>query len=92
MARDDAASSVEALQEICKRPGFMLKRIHQVAMALFLQECRQFGITPSQYQALAGVRAYPGRIKCALLGWHALMHALAEPVEHAGDAPKEMSA
>ena len=27
--------------------------------------------------SLAGVRRYPGRIKCALLGWHALMHALA---------------
>ena len=27
--------------------------------------------------SLAGVRNYPGRIKCALLGWHALMHALA---------------
>ncbi|KJS77241.1 MAG: nitrogen fixation protein NifU [Comamonadaceae bacterium BICA1-1] len=26
--------------------------------------------------SLAGVRRYPGRIKCALLGWHALMHAL----------------
>jgi nitrogen fixation NifU-like protein len=29
--------------------------------------------------SLAGVRRYPGRIKCALLGWHALMHALADP-------------
>jgi nitrogen fixation NifU-like protein len=27
---------------------------------------------------LAGVRGYPSRIKCALLGWHALMHALAD--------------
>ena len=26
--------------------------------------------------SLSGVRRYPGRIKCALLGWHALMHAL----------------
>lgn len=66
MARDDAASSAETLQEICKRPGFMLKRIHQVAMALFLEECKQFGITPSQYQALAGVRAYPGITQTAL--------------------------
>lgn len=32
--------------------------------------------------SLAGVRAYPSRIKCALLGWHALMHALQQP---AGD-------
>ena len=28
--------------------------------------------------SLAGVRRYPSRIKCALLGWHALMHALAD--------------
>ena len=28
--------------------------------------------------SLAGVRRYPGRIKCALLGWHALMHALGD--------------
>jgi nitrogen fixation protein NifU and related proteins len=26
--------------------------------------------------SLAGVRHYPNRIKCALLGWHALAHAL----------------
>ncbi|WP_409520062.1 Fe-S cluster assembly sulfur transfer protein SufU [Pulveribacter sp.] len=28
--------------------------------------------------SLAGVRRYPSRIKCALLGWHALMHAIAQ--------------
>ena len=39
--------------------------------------------------SLAGVRAYPSRIKCALLGWHALMHALAQPVEGAGEAREE---
>ena len=27
--------------------------------------------------SLSGVRQYPSRIKCALLGWHALMHAIA---------------
>ena len=27
--------------------------------------------------SLAGVRQYPSRIKCALLGWHALRHAIA---------------
>jgi nitrogen fixation NifU-like protein len=38
--------------------------------------------------SLAGVRGYPSRIKCALLGWHALMHALADP-QGADDAPRE---
>ena len=34
----------------------------------------------------SGVREYPARIKCALLGWHALMHALAETGAEAPDA------
>jgi nitrogen fixation NifU-like protein len=36
--------------------------------------------------SLGGVRRYPSRIKCALLGWHALMHALAEQADHADSA------
>ena len=30
--------------------------------------------------SLAGVARYPSRIKCALLGWHALGHALQSPL------------
>ena len=33
--------------------------------------------------SLAGVRRYPSRIKCALLGWHALMHAIREQADAA---------
>jgi nitrogen fixation NifU-like protein len=37
---------------------------------------------------LAGVRGYPSRIKCALLGWHALAHALNDAADPAReDAP-----
>lgn len=62
---------------------------HDVALARALQQRFRAVLTgelePEQAQlgkliSLAGVRRYPGRIKCALLGWHALMHAL-------GDAP-----
>lgn len=35
---------------------------------------------------LAGVRRYPSRIKCALLGWHALMHALRGASDESSDA------
>ena len=31
--------------------------------------------------SLAGVSRYPSRIKCALLGWHAMMHAIGETAE-----------
>ncbi len=39
-------------------------------------------------ESVAGVRRYPARIKCALLGWHALMHALAGAAEQAGPADR----
>ena len=57
----------------------------EVALAQALQ-ARFRAVLTGQMQAeeahlgklvsLAGVRNYPGRNKCALLGWHALMHAL----------------
>ena len=36
--------------------------------------------------SLAGLRRYPGRIKCAMLAWHALMQALDEGTVDAGGA------
>jgi nitrogen fixation protein NifU and related proteins len=33
--------------------------------------------------SLSGVCRYPSRIKCALLGWHALMHAIDETAREA---------
>ena len=38
--------------------------------------------------SLAGVARYPSRIKCALLGWHALGHALQTPLTH-NNAPEQ---
>ena len=42
--------------------------------------------------SLGGVRRYPSRIKCALLGWHALMHAIADQADKAESAaPADMA-
>jgi nitrogen fixation protein NifU and related proteins len=38
--------------------------------------------------SLAGVCRYPSRIKCALLGWHALMHAIGENAGQTQPAPE----
>ena len=69
----------------------------EVALAQALQ-ARFRAVLTGQMQAeeahlgklvsLAGVRNYPGRIKCALLGWHALMHALDSETDAAND-PQE---
>ena len=51
---------IESLDEIYRRPGFMVKRLHQVATALFLDECGRYNMTPSQYQALCAIREHAG--------------------------------
>ena len=34
------------------RPGFLIRRLHQIHVALFLEECRAFNITPLQFAVL----------------------------------------
>ena len=45
-------SDDEMLAELYARPGFMLRRAHQIAMDLFIQACSPVNITPSQYGVL----------------------------------------
>ncbi len=41
-------------------PGHHIRRLQQIAVALFLQETEPFGLTPVQYAALQGVAGAPG--------------------------------
>lgn len=49
-----------SLSDMYRRPGFLLKRCHQVAMAIFLEECRKLNTTQSQYGCLRALHQYPG--------------------------------
>lgn len=40
------------LQELYRRPGFMIRRCHQIAVATFADECREFDLTTTQYGIL----------------------------------------
>ena len=50
----------EALRDLYRRPGFLLRHGHQISVAVFTEECASFDITPGQYGALAIISAYPG--------------------------------
>lgn len=39
------------------RPGFLLRRAHQLSVALFEQHCKDFNLTPAQYGVLYVVSA-----------------------------------
>lgn len=52
-------------------PGHMIRRLQQIAVAIFLEDTAEFGITPVQFAALRGLAAHPGvdqRTLAALVG------------------------
>ncbi len=46
--------------ELDQLPGYSIRRLQQIAVALFLQETEAHGITPVQYAALQTVCVSPG--------------------------------
>ncbi|MBS0558953.1 MAG: winged helix-turn-helix transcriptional regulator [Proteobacteria bacterium] len=50
----------EAWDSLHARPGFLIRRLHQIHLALFAEECGAFGVTPVQYSLLTAVAANPG--------------------------------
>lgn len=48
------------LASLYARPGFKLRRAHQIALSVFADECRAFEITSTQYGILVALRERPG--------------------------------
>lgn len=42
------------------RPGYPVRRLHQIHFAVFLEECQQFGITPIRYGLISALLENPG--------------------------------
>ena len=51
----------DSLQELAieNQPGYYIRRLHQISVAIFLQQTEAFGITPVQYAALQTVGNSP---------------------------------
>jgi len=47
-------------EALAERPGFLIRRMHQIHLALFAEECAAFDITPVQYSILTVAGARPG--------------------------------
>jgi DNA-binding MarR family transcriptional regulator len=47
-------------QDLLRRPGYLLRRAHQVAIAIFAQEAGHLSLTPPQHNALSAIKANPG--------------------------------
>ena len=49
-------------------PGHLIRRCHQISVALFMKECREFGITPIQYAVMCALQSFPGEEQAAIAG------------------------
>ena len=52
--------SDQSLARLYARPGFLLRRAHQISTAVFEDECRSVGLTPAQFGVLTVLNASPG--------------------------------
>jgi DNA-binding MarR family transcriptional regulator len=41
--------------DLAHRPGFLIRRLHQIHTALFIEECAEFNVTPVQYSVMTAI-------------------------------------
>jgi DNA-binding MarR family transcriptional regulator len=54
-----SAQAVHSKMPLWARPGYLLRRLHQIHYALFFEECAGFDITPVQYGLLTTLSLNP---------------------------------
>jgi DNA-binding MarR family transcriptional regulator len=55
-------------QSLYDMPGHLIRRCHQISVALFHQECAVYGITPQQYAVLRVLASHDGEDQITLAG------------------------
>ena len=48
------------LKDLHAMPGHLIRRAQQIAVAMFIEECAEFDLTPVQYASMAAIRENPG--------------------------------
>jgi MarR family transcriptional regulator, lower aerobic nicotinate degradation pathway regulator len=52
--------------KLFRRPGFLVRRLHQIYVAIYFQNCERFGTTPVQSSVMQVLMAQPGMDQIAL--------------------------
>ncbi len=48
------------MDAVYAKPGYLFRRMQQIAVAIFVEECRAFDLTPVQFAALVAIHTRPG--------------------------------
>lgn len=49
-----------SMDDVYTRPGYLFRRMQQIAVSIFVEECAAFDLTPVQYAALVAIQTHPG--------------------------------
>jgi DNA-binding MarR family transcriptional regulator len=53
-------SAPVTMDAVYAKPGYLFRRMQQIAVAIFVEECRAYELTPVQFAALVAIRTHPG--------------------------------
>jgi DNA-binding MarR family transcriptional regulator len=48
------------MDAVYTKPGYLFRRMQQIAVSIFVEECRDYDLTPVQYAALVTIHTHPG--------------------------------
>src|SRR3954451_8332331 len=48
------------MDAVYTKPGYLFRRMQQIAVAIFVEECRAHDLTPVQFAALVAIQTHPG--------------------------------
>jgi DNA-binding MarR family transcriptional regulator len=48
------------MDDVYAKPGYLFRRMQQIAVSIFVEECRAFDLTPVQFAALVAIHTHPG--------------------------------
>jgi DNA-binding MarR family transcriptional regulator len=48
------------MDAVYTKPGYLFRRMQQIAVSIFVEECRTFDLTPVQFAALVAIHTHPG--------------------------------
>jgi len=64
----EATPGIADTDSLYDMPGHLIRRCHQISVALFHQECAHFGVTPQQYAVLRVLATHDGIDQITLAG------------------------
>jgi DNA-binding MarR family transcriptional regulator len=48
------------MDAVYTKPGYLFRRMQQIAVSIFIEECSEYDLTPVQFAALVAIQTHPG--------------------------------